>query len=311
MLTLLAFTLLAHEAQAHVAPWGSGMFCKNGIAGEDSNNANSIVSPIEPINQLEFSTWWMHHLNGCDEYPPPEGEYLEIPANGSFTVEMAVNRAFTTLSYGGSNAGEYVNGKTDPSTWKRSDEGCIVDPNIHTFNESFVAGTAFAISYHSDLKDVTPENLVVFTTINNTPFRRLVTYEVPDLPACPPDGCICAWGWIPDGCGNPNMYQTPWRCKVTGATSTKKLAVAKPPVWCEDEPDKCVTGSKQMLYWHMKTGNNIEVDGFQLNGRNKSPAYNTKCGFTEGAQHDIFESVTNTSRPSSHRVVKVHKNHSK
>ncbi|EEB88604.1 hypothetical protein MPER_13483, partial [Moniliophthora perniciosa FA553] len=37
----------------------------------------------------------------CDEFPPPPGEFLELPAGGSFIVEIAANRAKTTLSYGG------------------------------------------------------------------------------------------------------------------------------------------------------------------------------------------------------------------
>jgi hypothetical protein len=32
-------------------------------------------------------------------------------------------------------------------------------------NESMAAGTAFAISYESDIARVTPENLVVFTVL--------------------------------------------------------------------------------------------------------------------------------------------------
>lgn len=40
-------------------------------------------------------------------------------------------------------------------------------------------------------------------------------------------------------CGQPNMYHLPYRCKVTGATSTKAVGTPKPPVWCENNPDGC------------------------------------------------------------------------
>jgi len=42
-------------------------------------------------------------------------------------------------------------------------EHCIIDGALHTFNQSTATGTAFAISYTSNLSDVTPESLVVFT----------------------------------------------------------------------------------------------------------------------------------------------------
>ena len=43
--------------------------------------------------------------------------------------------------------------------------GCLSDGALHASNRSTTAGTAFAISYESDLSKVTIENLVVFTTL--------------------------------------------------------------------------------------------------------------------------------------------------
>jgi len=121
------------------------------------------------------------------------------------------------------------------------------------------------------------------------------------MPACPLGGCICAWGWVPNGCGEPNMYHQPFKCNVTGATSTTPLATPRPPVWCEDDQSKCVKGAKQMIYWHQQDGNNIAVDGYDLSGSPKSPAYNAKCGFPDGAQDDIFSGSSNAlaSPPNS------------
>jgi hypothetical protein len=46
-----------------------------------------------------------------------------------------------------------------------------------------------------------------------------------------------------------------------------------------------------MLAWHQKEGNNIETtDG-------KTPNYNTKCGWAEGAQTDIFSTSSSTPAP--------------
>jgi hypothetical protein len=123
-------------------------------------------------------------------------------------VELAHNRAQTTLSFNGQFTSAWPDGQEHPDDWN-SYEGpgspCLSDGALHTYNETNAAGTAFAISYESDLSAVTLENLVVFSTLSHTPWKRLATYSVPDLPACPEEGCTCAWLWVPDGCGQPNM----------------------------------------------------------------------------------------------------------
>lgn len=81
---------------------------------------------------------------------------------------------------------------------------------------------------------------------NSTPWERTIEYDVPaDLPAC--EKCICAWGWVPNHCGQENMYMTGFNCRVK-STSTKALGKPKPPVWCEDDESACQTGPKQMIY---------------------------------------------------------------
>jgi len=274
----------ATTVNAHLCAWNKGMFCLNGSSGSvDLNTAD----PVTPLYQLPMSQWWFHHLNNCDEFPPAEGDFLELPAGGDFTVEIASNQAKTTLSYNGRDATDWPDGNTYPEDYNVP--SCITSPNMHTQNQSMAAGTAFAISYVSNIKDVKPDNLAVFTVRYHTPWKRLTSYSVPAaMPACSADGCICAWGWVPNGCGQPNMYHQAFRCKVTGATSTAAVAPPKPPVWCEDDPSKCVKGSKQMIYWNQQEGDNIEVSGMDLSGHPKSPAYNAKCGFSDGAQNDIF-----------------------
>ncbi|KAJ7454823.1 hypothetical protein FB451DRAFT_1279496 [Mycena latifolia] len=290
MFSVILYTfLLAPLAGAHFAAWHKGMYCLNGTTpGFDDQNTNAIVNPLFNMKKED---WWFHHNNGCDQFPPADGDFLEFPANGEFTVELAVNRAFTTLSFGGANTGIFGDGQNYTDGLGGVD--CISALNIHTQNQSMAAGTAFAISYHSDLSDVTPENLVVFTTLYHTPWERLATYAVPNLPACPPDGCICAWGWVPNGCGEPNMYMQGFRCKVTGEQGTTALASAVPPTWCEDSPEDCTTGARQMIYWNQLEGNNIVVSGNDARGFPKSPAYNSVLGFSEGAQHNIFLSSAN------------------
>lgn len=102
--------------------------------------------------------------------PPKAGEFLELPAGKSVTVELAHNRAHTTLSYGGQYATDWPDGQnhTEPYVGIKgpgNDEGCVSDGALHATGQSNAAGTAFAISYQSDLSKVTLENLVVFSVL--------------------------------------------------------------------------------------------------------------------------------------------------
>lgn len=277
LLTLLINLGLVH---AHMAAWHRGMYCLNGTTpGVDNENASEAV---RPVYQLPKSEWWMHHNEKCDEFPPAPGDFIELPAGGSCTVEIAGNRGQTSLSYGG----KYI--ANDLADDYSESPNCITSPNYHTQNKTTAAGTVFAISYQSDIKQVTAENLVVFTVKYHTPWNRLTSYNVPAaLPACPDDGCHCVWGWVPNHCGQPNMYMHPYKCKVIGATSSAPLAPAQPPVWCEDDITKCVNGAKQMVFWNQADGNNVITEGYQRDGDEKSPGYNMKIGFLDGAQNDI------------------------
>lgn len=57
------------------------------------------------------------------------------PAGGSFTVEIATNRAFTSLSYDGYYATDWLDGQNHTGSTDTlfdavlSPEGCITDPN--------------------------------------------------------------------------------------------------------------------------------------------------------------------------------------
>ncbi|CAK5270782.1 unnamed protein product [Mycena citricolor] len=319
---LLSLAALLNGAHAHVAAWHKGMYCLNGTQpGVDDQNTNDIVNPLFNLTKTD---WWFHHYDGCDQLPPADGDFLDLPANGEFTVELAVNRAFTTLSFGGANVGVFPDGQNYTNGLGGLD--CISDPNIHTQNQSMAAGSAFAISYTSNLQDVTPENLVVFTTLYHTPWHRLATYQVPNLPACPDAGCMCAvrrisrlWSHIRrlktrSGAGSqtgvenrtstckarrPSIPNGPlinytlrtnagFRCRVTGSTGSAAVAPGIPATWCQDNPGNCTSGARQMIYWNQLDGNNIEVDGLDLAGQPRSPAYNQVLGFVEGRQTDIF-----------------------
>ncbi|EEB87294.1 hypothetical protein MPER_15420 [Moniliophthora perniciosa FA553] len=114
------------------------------------------------------------------------------------------------------------------------------------------------------------------------------------------------------------MYHQLFKCTVFCSTHHTPIVPAKPPVWCEDNQSKCVKGSKQMLYWHQLEGNNIQVDGYDLAGSPKSPAYNAKCGFNDGctrydddsgAQNDIFEENAKRKVHKGHRLQRRRRGH--
>ncbi|KAF2704689.1 hypothetical protein K504DRAFT_460956 [Pleomassaria siparia CBS 279.74] len=283
MLSTTYLTLLfAATISAHTAVWAPGMYCRGGAdPNVDDPNTNLAVNPLY---QHTKEDWWFQHHRGCDAAPPAAGDFLSIPANGEFTVELAHNRAVTTLSYDGTQATDWPDGQQHPEDWDAGEGKCLEDGALHTRNESSQGATAWAISYQSDLKAVTMESLAVFSTKDHTPWKRLATYKVPDLRECAEEGCTCAWLWIPNGCGEPNMYMQGFKCKVTNASPTARpLAAAQVPTYCADDQSKCVQGAKQMLAWHQLEGNNIETpDG-------TTPTYNTKCGWAEGAQTDIFD----------------------
>ncbi|KAF8228797.1 hypothetical protein L208DRAFT_1403170 [Tricholoma matsutake] len=299
ILTVLTVTFTLLRVHGHIVAWHKGMYCLNGTTGTDNQNTNEAVNPLY---QLPFQDWWFHHVNHCDEFPPAPGDFLDLPVNGQITVELAMNRASTTLSYNGQYTGIFGDGQNHPGlgvTPPGQVPSCITQPNIHTQNESMAAGTAFAISYNSELSAVTPENLVVFSVLYNTPWERIATYSIPNLPACPPAGCICAWGWVPNGCGEPNMYMFPYKCRVTGTPGNAAVAPPIPPTWCEGNQSSCTKGARQMIFWNQLERNNIDVSGSDLSGNPKSPVYNSKLGFSNGAQTDIFLSPGSATQTST------------
>ncbi|QKX59718.1 uncharacterized protein TRUGW13939_06860 [Talaromyces rugulosus] len=286
MLRILTLSILATSklASAHVVAWHPGMYCLGGNdTSVDDPNTNLAVNPLW---DLPKSKWWFQADRGCDKAPPVDGVFLELPAGQNFTTELAHNRAQTTLSFNGQYAGEWPDGKDHPEDWSGTGTppGCIQDDGaIHTNNQTMAGGTVFAISYQSDMSQVTMENLVVFSVLEHTPWKRIATYEVPaDLPPCPDAGCICAWGWVPQGCGEPNMYMAGYKCKVTGSSSTKQLAQAQVPKYCANDTSECVGGAKQILVMNQADGNNVVAPD------NDFVAYNEKWGFQNGAQNDIF-----------------------
>lgn len=164
MIPKIAFFTMIALVQAHTVAWTKGMYCLGGPdPSTDDPNTNTAVAPLYNLTQ---DNWWFQHDRGCDTAPPKNDDILELPAGGEFTVELAHNRAMTTLSYDGKFTSAWPDGKDHDDNWAGpgSPPDCIQDDGaMHTNNQSMAAGTAFAISYQSNMAKVTMDNLVVFT----------------------------------------------------------------------------------------------------------------------------------------------------
>jgi hypothetical protein len=239
MTSLLVLLFIASIASAHTAAWAPGMYCLG--------TAQNWNMPVHPLYKLSKRDWWFQHDRGCDTQAPSPGEFLELPAGGAFTVELAHNKLQTTLGRcppGLKCMSEWPDCREHPEDWSYPDgehfewpvgmgrhgesigfDGkeyrmgrggigkmgmgmgmgmgmrtrsghavglnsgsrispslgfglgangfagrpstfdCLSDFQLHTRNETMAAGTAWAISYQTDLSAVTMENLVVFTTL--------------------------------------------------------------------------------------------------------------------------------------------------
>ncbi|MCJ1481765.1 hypothetical protein MMC06_001924 [Schaereria dolodes] len=109
------FVFWATVSDAHTAAWSKGMYCLNGTTPGTDNPNNDV--PVRPLYQLSKTDWWFQHDRGCDQFPPATEDYLELPAGGQATLELAHNRAQTTLSFDGASAGDWPDGRSHPEDW--------------------------------------------------------------------------------------------------------------------------------------------------------------------------------------------------
>lgn len=59
-----------------------------------SYNTNDPVIPLRAAENRTVDQWWAH---GRLDYPPNEGDFLELEAGGVYTGELACNRADTEM----------------------------------------------------------------------------------------------------------------------------------------------------------------------------------------------------------------------
>jgi hypothetical protein len=258
-------------ADAHLAVWQESMY------GSEPGNINSNHA-VQPLRDLPFDQWWFH---GDMNSPPPANAVTKLPAGGKIDLEIADNKAFTSMG-----RGLLPNPRDPPVPWKNMNDW----GNMHANNRNDVAGCALGIAYKSNPQDVKPEDFAIFSVVHDCPARQLQTFEIPNLPQCPNGRCQCAWFWIHESSGGTDqMYMSPFVCNVTGGTNNQTVGKAIPSRKCDDDKSKCVVGAKQPMYWMVDGANMPEPAHY-------APTYSTSYNFQEGAQTDIFTDGRVTSK---------------
>ncbi|KAH0839479.1 hypothetical protein J3R83DRAFT_291, partial [Lanmaoa asiatica] len=232
---------LAGLAYAHFAAFHPAMYCSNGT--DPSANPLNNNDPVQPLFNLTYDGYWFHHSNRVT-FNLFKHAFMFITAcraGGNFTTELVANRACTSFNPEAilTDWGDCQHHSDDYHTVGT----CITSPNLHTYNQTMAAGTAFTIAYEVRSRFLA---LLFFDDAHAIPWKRVTTYDLPSgMPACPDAGCLCT---IPDGCGIPNMYMFPYKCKVIpDSTPAKTIGIPKPAVWCEDDPSKCVQEPRQII----------------------------------------------------------------
>jgi hypothetical protein len=285
MLKLVAFVaLFLFGANAHMSIYVPSMW------GSEPTNQNSNWA-VNPLEDLSFNDWWWHGGKSVND-PPPANAITQIPAGGTIDFEIGTNKAFTTMGRGLWHSP----GKTSrvpPDPWANT--GSEWPSNLHSPKRSDVAGCALGIAYKSNMRDINPEDFVIFSVAKDCPARALQAFDVPYLPACPDGKCHCAWFWIHNSIGGTDqMYMTAFQCNVANP-SKRVIGKPVPPVRCDGQPscylypnwgNKTTTCKKplQPMYW----GNTERMNMFNPTNAQCAPIYSAEYGYPDGAQHQIF-----------------------
>jgi len=276
--------LLLGFSEAHMSIWVPSTF------GRETNPTSAWLA--QPLQDYNYSNWWMHGVKTIND-PPPANQVTMLPAGGTLDFEITGNIWSSSLQNGlcSPNAGQSP--RIPPIPWDNGmNDRC--NANIHAPARGDVAGCSLGIAYKSSIKSVNPEDFVIFSVAHDCIARTLQAFDIPALPACPNNMCICAWFWIHKSVGGTDqMYMTPFQCSVSNP-SNNKLGTPVPPVRCDGQPPYKggpVTNTchkvQQPMYWaNMDKQNMLNPVNTQ-----SAPTYSDAYGFPDGAQHQIFTSL--------------------
>jgi len=279
--------------QAHMSIWVPSMW------GVEQNPTSDFM--VQPLENYNFDDWWMHGKKALS-LPPPAGVITLLRAGGTIDFEITGNKWWTSMgvAQGGPglcspNPGDSP--RNPPNPWDNGmNNRC--NANIHAPKRVDVSACALAIAYKSVVTSVEPSDFTVFSVAYDCIARTLQTFDIPALPACPRDGCVCSWFWIHNSIGGTDqMYMTPFKCNITNF-SVNKIGTPVPPVRCDGKPPYNggpVTTTchkvQQPMYWANNQGNNMANP---VNTQS-APTYVAAYGFPDGAQHQIFTNALTIS----------------
>jgi len=225
--------------------------------------------------------------------PPPINQITQLPAGGTIDFEIGTNKAFTTMGRGlWHHPGK--SSRVPPNPWANT--GSEWPSNLHSPQRTDVAGCAIGVAYKSNITDIRPNDFVIVSVVKDCPARALQAFDIPNLPACPNNRCICSWFWIHNSIGGTDqMYMTAFQCNVANPS---KRVIGKPqvPVRCDNKPpcylypnwgnytNVCDRKTLLPMYWANNEGNNM---GNPTNAQ-CAPIYSKEYGYPDGAQHQIF-----------------------
>lgn len=239
---------------------------------------------------LNFDEWWFH---GYIDQPPAPGKFMMLPAGGTYKGQVACNKALTKY---GQNLYQQTGIYACDGDGPQGGIGAMHTSDLWASpNPKDVKGCGISIAYTSDERSVKPEDFTVISTNYTCPWFKHVDFQIPkDLPACPPEGCLCSWGWIHSiYAGSQQNYHLVYRCKVDGATNTLPLPKANIANKCHYPSDtsNCTIGAKQPHYWYQNERNN------NPQGEYDPPFYNGDYGYMNGAQTDLYAAVGSPPSP--------------
>ncbi|KAL7269279.1 hypothetical protein RUND412_008062 [Rhizina undulata] len=149
-------------------------------------------------------------------------------------------------------------------------------PAGNPIDDSHLLGYGLAIAHKDNAEDVNPADFTIFSVNDKYVNGLYQHFEVPALSARTNGKCVCAWFWEGQYSAN-EMYMTGFECKVTGNVGTKTVGAGQPPKYCAD--CSCVSGPSNQCTGRTSTPN-IDFSG----DYDIKPSYNSKWGFTNGAQ---------------------------
>ncbi|KAI5480384.1 3-methylcrotonyl-CoA carboxylase alpha subunit [Pseudohyphozyma bogoriensis] len=242
--------------------------------------------PVIPIGPglSSIDKWWFRGPVARSR-PPPDGAVAQLPAGGSWTVEIACNWVWTSFGYRTTVNGSHLDAcpQGNPGPWHAG------EPKAYNWDPNLFRGCALGIADVDSIADTHTSNIAIFSVQKDCVKYKDTTFDIPaKMPKCSGKKCICGWFWQPAN-GTGNFYMTAFDCNITNVASDAApidYANLKTPVHCPASDPSCTKPQHPMQPFYVyNTPANVVT-----NGANNRAGYFDDWGFYDGAQDYIFQS---------------------